>query len=110
MILPPATLGILGGGQLGRMLIQKGLDWNIPFSVLDSDPQAPCSGIASFTAGALTDYETVVRFGEGSDINDGVYVYGNIFNLYAQYGFGICFHLFRTVGKFDSARLSPSTG
>ncbi len=61
-------IGVLGGGQLGRMLIQKGLDWNIPFSVLDPDPQAPCSEIAPFTAGALTDYETVVRFGEGCDI------------------------------------------
>ncbi len=28
-------IGILGGGQLGRMLIQSGMDWNISFSVLD---------------------------------------------------------------------------
>jgi 5-(carboxyamino)imidazole ribonucleotide synthase len=61
-------LGVLGGGQLGRMLIQSGIDFNIPFSVLDPDPQAPCSSIAEFHTGKLTDFETVVRFGEGCDI------------------------------------------
>jgi len=61
-------IGILGGGQLGRMLIQKGLDWNIPFAVLDPDPQAPCASLAQFTCGKLTDHDTVVRFGEQSDI------------------------------------------
>lgn len=50
------------------MLIQKGLDWNIPFSVLDPDPHAPCSRLAPFTCGSLTDYETVMRFGEPCDI------------------------------------------
>ena len=61
-------IGVLGGGQLGRMLIQKGIDWNIPFAVLDPDPQAPCSGIATFTTGKLTDYDTVIRFGTLCDI------------------------------------------
>jgi len=50
------------------MLMQKGLDWNIPFSVLDPDPQAPCSGLAGFTAGKLTDFETVMKFGASCDI------------------------------------------
>ncbi len=50
------------------MLIQKGLDWNIPFSVLDPDENAPCSGLAAFTAGKLTDYDTVMKFGSGCDI------------------------------------------
>jgi 5-(carboxyamino)imidazole ribonucleotide synthase len=61
-------LGILGGGQLGRMLIQSGIDFNIPFSVLDPDPQAPCASLAEFHTGKLTDFETVMRFGEGCDI------------------------------------------
>ena len=43
-------IGILGGGQLGRMLIQKGIDWNMKFSVLDPDAQAPCAEIAEFYA------------------------------------------------------------
>jgi 5-(carboxyamino)imidazole ribonucleotide synthase len=61
-------IGILGGGQLGRMLIQAGLDLNLNFRVLDPDPQAPCSGIAPFTTGKLTDYDTVMAFGEKCDL------------------------------------------
>lgn len=64
----PFTLGVLGGGQLGRMLIQSGLDFNIPFSVLDPDAHAPCSGIAPFTHGKLTDYNTVMEFGKRCDL------------------------------------------
>lgn len=61
-------IGILGGGQLGRMLIQKGIDWNLQFSILDPDPNAPCAGIARFNVGKLTDFETVVNFGIANDI------------------------------------------
>lgn len=61
-------LGILGGGQLGRMLIQSGVDFNINFSVLDPDPQAPCHQLSEFTNGKLTDYDTVLRFGEACDL------------------------------------------
>lgn len=61
-------LGILGGGQLGRMLIQSGIDFNIPFSVLDPDPKAPCSTLTEFHHGLLTDFETVMKFGSGCDI------------------------------------------
>ncbi len=35
-------LGILGGGQLGRMLIQKAMDWDIQTLVVDGDADAPC--------------------------------------------------------------------
>jgi len=65
---PGIKVGILGGGQLGRMLIQSGIDLNINFSVLDPDPKAPCSGIADLTVGKLTDYETVMAFGRGCDL------------------------------------------
>jgi len=61
-------LGILGGGQLGRMLIQSGIDLNISFSVLDPDPNAPCKQIAEFKTGSLTDYDTVMNFGESCDV------------------------------------------
>jgi 5-(carboxyamino)imidazole ribonucleotide synthase len=60
-------LGILGGGQLGRMLIQSGIDFNIPFSVLDPDAHAPCSTICEFSQGKLTDFDTVVKFGSSCD-------------------------------------------
>jgi len=62
------TIGILGGGQLGRMLIQSGIDFNISFSVLDPDENAPCKGLADFHVGKLTDYDTVMKFGETCDI------------------------------------------
>jgi len=61
-------VGILGGGQLGRMLIQAGIDLNIEFSVLDPDAQEPCHQLAPFTQGKLTDYDTVMRFGEACDV------------------------------------------
>lgn len=61
-------LGVLGGGQLGRMLIQSGIDFNISFSILDPDPLAPCSQLAEFKAGKLTDYDTVIQFGEQCDL------------------------------------------
>lgn len=61
-------LGVLGGGQLGRMLIQSGIDFNIPFAVLDPDPQAPCSSLCEFHHGKLTDYETVMAFGSRCDV------------------------------------------
>lgn len=61
-------LGILGGGQLGRMLIQSGIDFNFNFAVLDPDEHAPCKGLAEFHHGKLTDFDTVLKFGEQCDI------------------------------------------
>lgn len=61
-------LGVLGGGQLGRMLIQSGIDLNIEFNVLDPDPKAPCHQISNFTNGKLTDFDTVMAFGETCDL------------------------------------------
>ncbi|MBL0741706.1 5-(carboxyamino)imidazole ribonucleotide synthase [Chryseolinea lacunae] len=61
-------LGILGGGQLGRMLIQSGVDFNIPFATLDPDDHAPCSTLAEFHHGKLTDFDTVMKFGAGCDV------------------------------------------
>ncbi|MCS6968257.1 MAG: 5-(carboxyamino)imidazole ribonucleotide synthase [Cytophagales bacterium] len=61
-------LGILGGGQLGKMLIQAAADWNIYTKVLDPSPEAPCSTIASeFVCGSLKEYDTVVKFGSDVD-------------------------------------------
>jgi 5-(carboxyamino)imidazole ribonucleotide synthase len=50
------------------MLIQSGIDFNIPFAVLDPDANAPCAGICDFTQGKLTDYDTVMKFGSTVDI------------------------------------------
>lgn len=61
-------IGIAGGGQLGRMLLQAGADLGIQFSVLDPDAEAPCREMAPFTKGSLMDYETVLHFGRLCDI------------------------------------------
>jgi 5-(carboxyamino)imidazole ribonucleotide synthase len=62
-------LGILGGGQLGRMMIQEAINYNVTALVLDPDPDAPCKDICSyFETGSITDYETVYNFGKKADI------------------------------------------
>jgi 5-(carboxyamino)imidazole ribonucleotide synthase len=61
-------IGVLGGGQLGRMLIQSAVDFNITLSVLDPDPHAPCAGLSDFHCGPITDYNTVMAFGEACDL------------------------------------------
>lgn len=62
-------IGVLGGGQLGRMMIQSGMDFNLDISILDPDPNAPCSTLVrEFTAGKLTDPDTVYNFGKDKDV------------------------------------------
>ncbi len=62
-------LGVLGGGQLGRMLIQSAIDINMQISVLDPDHDAPCSHLADeFVVGSVTDFNTVYNFGKGKDL------------------------------------------
>lgn len=62
------TVGIVGGGQLGRMLVQAGIDFNVKFAILDPDPQAPCHQLGQFTVGKLTDFDAVVNFAAGCDV------------------------------------------
>jgi 5-(carboxyamino)imidazole ribonucleotide synthase len=62
-------LGILGGGQLGRMLVQSALDFNIDIKIMDPDANAPCKSIVSeFVIGSLTDFDTVYNFGKDCDL------------------------------------------
>lgn len=62
-------LGVLGGGQLGRMLIQEAIDLDIHLHMMDPDPNAPCSLIAhSFICGSITDYDSVMNFGRDKDL------------------------------------------
>jgi 5-(carboxyamino)imidazole ribonucleotide synthase len=62
-------LGILGGGQLGRMMIQEAINYNLTTLVLDPDPDAPCKSIANkFECGSITDFDTVYNFGKKADI------------------------------------------
>ncbi|MEJ6623170.1 MAG: 5-(carboxyamino)imidazole ribonucleotide synthase [Flavobacteriaceae bacterium] len=63
------TLGILGGGQLGKMLLQETRKWDIKTKVLDPSADAPAR-IATdhFTQGNLLDYQTVLNFAKGVDL------------------------------------------
>lgn len=61
-------IGILGGGQLGRMLIQEALKYDDEFYTLDPAADAPCHNISYFTQGSFNDYETVLDFGKDKDV------------------------------------------
>ncbi|HLP55897.1 MAG TPA: 5-(carboxyamino)imidazole ribonucleotide synthase [Fluviicola sp.] len=62
-------LGMLGGGQLGRMFIQEALNYDVHVHCMDPDPNAPCKTIASsFTVGSLTDYDQVMAFGKDKQV------------------------------------------
>jgi 5-(carboxyamino)imidazole ribonucleotide synthase len=62
-------LGVLGGGQLGRMLIQSAINYNQDIHILDPDPNAPCKDIAQyFQVGSLKDFDTVYSFGKSCDV------------------------------------------
>lgn len=62
-------LGILGGGQLGRMLIQAAANYNIYTKVLDPDATAPCRSLCNeFVQGSFSDEATVWEFGQNLDV------------------------------------------
>ena len=62
-------LGIIAGGQLGKMLIQEASKWDIITFVLDSDEDCPAGRIAShFIKGSNLDYESVYQFGKLVDV------------------------------------------
>lgn len=66
---PSMILGVLGGGQLGRMLIQSAINYNQDIHILDPDPNAPCKDIAQqFQVGSLKDFDTVYAFGKNCDV------------------------------------------
>jgi len=68
-MLQDLKIGILGGGQLGAMLLRYAIDFGLDVSVMDKDPDAPCSRhTSSFTIGDPANFEDVVRFGSQLNI------------------------------------------
>ncbi|WP_374329837.1 5-(carboxyamino)imidazole ribonucleotide synthase [Soonwooa sp.] len=61
-------IGILGGGQLGRMFIQNALKYDDEFYTIDPAYDAPCHNISYFTQGNFKDYQTVLDFGTDKDV------------------------------------------
>ncbi len=62
-------IGMLGGGQLGRMSLQEAYNLNLHISVLDPSPNAPCSSLSpDFVVGDFKDFDTVYQFGKDKDV------------------------------------------
>lgn len=62
-------IGLLGGGQLGRMLIQEATNWDLKISVLDPSEDAPCKNLThEFSHGDFREYDTVFEFCKNKDI------------------------------------------
>jgi 5-(carboxyamino)imidazole ribonucleotide synthase len=63
------TLGILGGGQLGKMMLYDTRKYDIRTKVMDPSPEAPCRiACNTFVQGDLMDYDMVVKFAEDVDV------------------------------------------
>jgi len=62
-------VGVLGGGQLGKMLALEAGKWGLPFFVLDTSADFPagpyCTG---FTEGSFKDFDDVYQFGKDKDV------------------------------------------
>jgi 5-(carboxyamino)imidazole ribonucleotide synthase len=68
-ILPPATIGILGGGQLGRMLALAARAMGYRIAILDPDPECPAGAVADvLVLGAYDDVDAALRLGDVSDV------------------------------------------
>lgn len=62
-------IGILGGGQLGKMLCLAAADWDLKTYVLDASPDYPAGQVCTgFTAGDFNHYDDVLAFGQDKDI------------------------------------------
>ncbi|QOW11795.1 5-(carboxyamino)imidazole ribonucleotide synthase [Kaistella flava (ex Peng et al. 2021)] len=61
-------IGILGGGQLGRMLIQEALKYDDQFHMLDPNEDCSCAHISVFTKGDFNKKQDVLDFGKDKDV------------------------------------------
>ena len=63
------TIGIIGGGQLGRMIIQAGINYPIDFHVYSNSKNFSSKNICKeYTIGDLNNYDKIVNFGKKCDI------------------------------------------
>lgn len=67
-LLPGSTIGVLGGGQLGRMLALAGRNMGYRFVTLDPTPDAPCGQVAEQIVAAYDDAEAARRLAEKADV------------------------------------------
>jgi 5-(carboxyamino)imidazole ribonucleotide synthase len=65
----PRVIGVIGGGQLGKMFIQKASQWSVPVNILDRDVSCPASPYAhQQVVGSITDAGEIERLSAISDI------------------------------------------
>lgn len=68
-MLPEMKIGVLGGGQLGAMILRHAIDYGLTVAILDASPDAPCAMYTSaFSCGDALSYDDVMAFGEGLDV------------------------------------------
>jgi 5-(carboxyamino)imidazole ribonucleotide synthase len=61
-------VGILGGGQLGRMLLQAAANYPVETSVMENDVHCPSAHLCHhFTKGNIQDFDAVYNFGKKVD-------------------------------------------
>jgi len=61
-------VGILGGGQLGKMLLQAAANYPVETFVLEKDADCPAAHLCThFTKGDITNFEDVYNFGKNLD-------------------------------------------
>jgi 5-(carboxyamino)imidazole ribonucleotide synthase len=61
-------IGILGGGQLGRMLLQSAANYPVETFVLENDDECPAAHLCHhFTKGDIKNFDAVYNFGKGLD-------------------------------------------
>lgn len=65
---PGSTIGILGGGQLARMLALAGARLGLKVLIYDPAPDSPASQISPQITGAWDDQAALTRFGEATDV------------------------------------------
>lgn len=65
----PVKIGILGGGQLGRMLLQSAANYHAETHVLENDENTPAAHLCNvFHKGDIRDFDTVFNFGKQLDV------------------------------------------
>lgn len=62
-------IGVLGGGQLGKMLIQAAISYDVKVFCMDNDSAAPCANVShGYQLGDINKYDDVLAFGKDKDV------------------------------------------
>ena len=73
VILPPQTIGIIGGGQLGRMMAIAAREMGYQIAVLDPTPNCPTAQIADHHIQAA--YDDMDAIQQLTELSDGISAY-----------------------------------